>query len=78
MLPEALAGNLDQFWRHVEIGQRVSDIRMAHKGRKMRELRLRIDALSIPREHSVTHHRVAQIVDARTGSSPRVLDTRAA
>jgi hypothetical protein len=59
VLPEAFTGDLEQLWPHRQIAERALDIRMPHKGRKMRQLRLGIDTLSIPRKHSVAHHRMA-------------------
>ena len=68
-LSEAFARKLKQFWCDGQICECRVDITMSEERTQMREVRLRIDSLLVPRQHPIAHHRVAKIMDSRAYSS---------
>ena len=71
---ESLVCLLQDILSDGDIDQRRMDIVVPEIGRQERKLVLRIDAGAIPLENAVHHHRVTQVVNARTGLALRRLD----
>ena len=62
--PEASARLTEQLLRYGQVDERRVDVAMTEVGREVRQARLRIDPVAIPREHPMHDEAVAQVVHA--------------
>lgn len=71
---KAVAGDLSQLWKEVQITCRRHDADVAHVESQFRQIRLHIGAVQIPTDERADRKAVPQIVDARA-PAPAILNT---